>query len=325
MSAFGRGVLLAALALVLAACELPFDLGKPTTRALENGIAEALAPSATFALRGAYATAAGSWTFSAVFVRPDREGISVTGPGGAVDAILIGDQAYFRGQAFLARHMGSDPQSQALVRAAGNAWWKGSSALVPAMPDLTTGSAFRTTFLGAAVTHRTDGLTIDGLPAIELSGPRADVYVRAERPYYPIRVRMKPGVVIDGLGSADLAYGSFNRLLEVQAPADVIDFSNLTTLPPMYTVVSVDTSRCASPCVVSAVLKNLGGAEGAKAPSTVTFTLTTNNTFAGTCQAQVTPDVGYNAKATVSCTITYGGQLDSAATVTATADNPGHS
>lgn len=324
MRALTRGVLAAALVLMLAACELPFSLGKPTTRAVENGIVDALGANVTFAMHGTYVTSVGQWTLSAVFARPDREDVSVTGPGGQVEAIVIRDTAYFRGQSFLAQHVGNDPQSQELVRAAGNAWWRGSSALAPSMPDLTTGSAFRTTFLGAAVTHRTDGMTMDGLPAIELSGPRADVYVRAEPPYYPIHVRARPGVVIDGLGSPDLDYNSFNRRLEIAAPTDVIDFSNLTTLPPIYTVVSVDTSRCASPCVVSATLKNLGGTEGAKAPSTVTFTLTNDNTFAGKCQAEVTPDVGYNATTTVSCTITYSGQLDTAASVTATADNPGH-
>ena len=106
----------------------------------------------------------------------------------------------------------------------------------------------------------------------------------------------------------------------------MIDFSNLTTLPPIYTVVSVDTSRCASPCVVSAQLKNLGGLFGATAPSTVAFTMkaAASGAVLGTCQAQVTPDVAYNATTSVSCTINVTGQIENAATVTATATNPGH-
>ena len=321
-----RGAALAAALLVcVAACDLPFDLGKPTTRSLETGVTDGLGPAARFALHGTYGGSGQQWQLSATFVRPDREDVSVAGADGQVEAIIVGSQAYFRGQAFLAKHMGTDPRAQQLVRAAGNAWWKGSSALAPAMPDLTTAAAFRSTFLGAAVSTRTDDVAIDGVLTVKLSGPRADVFVRQDAPHYLVHLRLKPSVQIDGLSNADIAYDAFdNQKLEVQPPADVIDFSNLTTLPPIYTVVSVDTSRCTSPCLVSAVVKNLGGTTDAKAPSTVTFTLTGNGTVFGSCQVQVTPDVGYNATATVSCAIAYSGQLDTAATVTATADNPGH-
>jgi hypothetical protein len=44
----------------------------------------------------------------------------------------------------------------------------------------------------------------------------------------------------------------------------------------------------------------------------------------GTCSTQVTPDVGYNATTTVTCTFAnLDIQQANAATVTATADNPG--
>ena len=318
--------MVAVLLVMAAACELPFQLGQPTTRELETG-ADLLATATSFTLRGTYADSTGThWTISAVFVRPDREDVVVAGPGAKVEAILIGSQAYFQGQAFLAQHMGSDALSQTLVEAAGNAWWKGSTELAPQLPDLITGPAFRSTFLGSAVTQRTDHVSIDGLEATELSGPRADVYIRAAPPHYLLRVRTKKGVVVDGLAEPDLEYGNFNRRsTEITAPSDVIDFSNLTTLPPIYSVVSVDTSRCASPCVVSARLKNLGGLFGATAPSTVAFTMkaSVSGTMIGTCSVQVTPDVGYNATTSVSCTITLSGQPENAAVVTATATNPG--
>ncbi|HXO58592.1 MAG TPA: hypothetical protein VN834_02225 [Candidatus Acidoferrum sp.] len=322
----GRAVGIAVLLVVVAACEPPFQLGQPTTRELETGASGSLSNATSFTLRGTYLDASGAqWTINALLLRPDREDVSVTGPGVQVEAILIGSQAYFQGQAFLAQHMGSDPTSQNLARAAGNAWWKGSTELAPQLPDLIGGTGFRSTFLGSAVTQRTDHVSIDGLGAIELSGPRADVYIRATAPHYLLHVRAKQGVVIDGLKQADLDYGNFNRRTEITAPSDVIDFSNLTTLPPIYTVVSVGTSRCGSPCVVSAQLKNLGGLFGATAPSTVAFTMkgSVSEGVIGTCQAQVTPDVGYNATTTVSCTINLSGQPENAAVVTATATNPG--
>jgi hypothetical protein len=77
---------------------------------------------------------------------------------------------------------------------------------------------------------------------------------------------------------------------------------------------------------VSALLKNLGGMTAAVAKSTVTFTMTdsVSKRVLGNCSAQVSPDIGYNATTTVTCTFAnLDLQQANAATVTATADNPG--
>jgi hypothetical protein len=253
--------------------------------------------------------------------------VVVTATDVKLEAILLGSEAYFRGNQFLSQHMGSDALSRNLVRVAGNSWWKGSVANVPSLPDLTNGSNFEAAFLGTAATERTDHVSVDGVAAVSLSGHRGEVFIAAQTPYRVLRVRIKKGVVIDGITDADLRFDSFDRDFKIAPPSDVIDFSNLSTLPPIYTVVSVDTSGCLSPCAVSALLKNLGGASGALAPSTVTFTMTDPATgkVLGSCQARVQPDVGYNSTTTVGCTMGgLNGQQVSAAIVTATADNPGH-
>jgi hypothetical protein len=261
------------------------------------------------------------------FVRPGTEHILVTGTRTKVEAIVIGAEAYFRGNDFLSSHMGADQLSRNLVRVAGNSWWKGSVGDAPQLPDLTNGSSFRATFLGTVITQRKDHASVDGLDAVVLSGPRADVYIAANPPYRVLRVVTKNGVFVDGITDADLRFGDFDRDFGIAVPKDVIDFSNLSTLPPLYTVVSVDTTGCASPCAVSVLLKNLGGLALAQAPSSVTFTLTDPATgkVVSSCKAQVRPDVGYNSTTTVGCTIpgVDGGQVNSAV-VTAVADNPGH-
>jgi hypothetical protein len=211
------------------------------------------------------------------------------------------------------------------VKAAGNAWWKGTAADVPRLPDFTEGSSFRATFLGPAVAERFDHVAVDGHDAVNLSGPRADVFIAATPPYHLLRIHLKNGAAIDGISDADFRF-DFAGNFRIVAPTDVIDFSNLSTLPPIYTVLSVDASGCNAPCVVSAALKNLGGKVGARAPSTITFTMTdsASKKILGSCQAQVQPDVGYNATTKVSCTINLGsGQQANAALITATPDNPG--
>lgn len=313
------------LAAALAACDPTFGIGLPSTRALERGVQDALS-SKNFEVGGTYRELGQQYQVDVQFERPGREHLRVRGANLDVEAIVIDTAAYFRGQAFLAQHMGGDALSQNIVKAAGNAWWKGSAALVPALPELTQADAFRRTFLGPAVTSRNDHVSIDGVDAAELSGPRAEVFISLAAPYRLLHIRFPGRVAVDGLESVDLKYGGFGDTFGIAAPPDVIDFSNLSTLPPIYSVISVDTSKCTSPCIVSALLKNLGGTRGARGPSTITFTVTATATSAvlGTCRMQVVPDVGYNATTTVSCTIAnLDTQSENAAVVTASADNPG--
>jgi hypothetical protein len=325
----------AVAAVALSSCDAPFNLGQPSTRALEDGAMGTLTAATAFEMGGSYSEFGDQWTIDLQLARPAAQHVTLSKADLKLEAILFLDptgskptDAYFRGNQFLSQHMGNDPNSRNLVKAAGNAWWKGSysSAQVPRLPDFTEGSTFRATFLGTAVAQRFDHVSVDGVTAVNLSGPRADVFIAATPPYQLLRVQMKKDAEVDGISAADFKYSNFDQDFRIAIPADVIDFSNLSTLPPIYTVMSVDTSKCATTCVVSALLKNLGGKLNASAPSTITFTLIDAPTkqTVGSCQVQVKPDVGYNATTTVSCTITsVSGQVN-AATVTATPDNPGH-
>jgi len=311
---------------LLAACDPTLGLDLPATRALENGAAQGLTDATSFELAGAYTDSSTRWTVDMQVARPVTEHVVVSDGSQTVEAVVLGGEAYFRGQSFLAQHMGSDPLSSNLVKAAGNAWWKGSAGYVPRFADLTDGATFRATFLGSAVTSRTDHVSVAGIDAVDLAGPRADVFIAASPPYRLLRLHMKRGVTIDQLRDGDLRYTNYDGDFHIAAPVDVIDFSDLSTLPPVYTVVSVDASGCKSPCAVSALLKNLGGSNGAIAPSTVTFTMTDPVTqqAIGSCSVPVQPDVGYNATTTVTCTIGgLTGQPANASIVTATANNPG--
>jgi hypothetical protein len=332
----------AAVLAALSACDPSFALGQPTTRALEDGAAASLDAAKSFRISGSYTDQATTLTAPASsartnpagarvgvdleFVRPSTAHVVVSAADVKLEAIVLGSDAYFRGNQFLSQHMGSDPVSRNLVRVAGNAWWKGSAGEVSRLPDLTDGKSFRSTFLGTAVTQRTDHVSVNGLDAVELSGPRADVFIASNPPHRVLRLHIKNGVVVDGISDGDLRFDNFDRDFQIAAPSDVIDFSNLSTLPPIYTVVSVDTSGCGSPCAVSALLKNLGGMSGAQAPSTITFTMadSASQQVLGSCQVKVQPDVGFNSTTTVACTMPgLSGEQVNAANVTASADNPG--
>ena len=310
----GRLLAIVLAVLALSACD-PFGL--PATRSLEDGAAAMLGTGRTFELAGGYSTDGKRWDIDLQVGGPKARHVVVSANGEQLEAVTIGPDAYYRGEQFLAQQLSGNPLGASLARAAGNAWWKSTPGQAPALPDFTDGASFRSTFLGSAVTQRTDsGGTV------ELSGTRADVYIGSAPPYPLQRVVLKKGAAVDGISDAVLTYRNPGKDFHIVAPTDLIDFGNQSTLPPIYTVASVDTSRCASPCVVSATVKNLGGTTAAKAPSTVTFTMadSAGHTL-GSCQATVQPDVGYNSTTTVSCTISA--QATNAAVVTAVADNPG--
>ena len=317
---------MAAAALVaLAACDLPFGLGLPTIRALNSGAGESLDAASSFRIAGSY-TESIPWKIDLELVRPSTEHVSLSSNNVNLEAIVIDHGAYFRGRQFLASNLGSDPASQSLVQAAGDAWWTGLAPPAPVFPDFTKGAGLRATFLGAAVTSRTDHVSVGGVPAVELSGPRADVFLGEAPPYRVLRVHMHPGAVVDGISSADFTYSDYGRDFGIAPPSGALDFADQSTLPPIYTVVSVDTSVCGATCVVGATLKNLGGKSAARAPSTITFTMTDPQTSSvlGTCKVAVQPDVGHSATTTVSCAIRgVWGADHNAAVVTAAADNPG--
>jgi hypothetical protein len=319
-----RGSVLAivALTLALSACD---PLGLPATRALEGGAAATLS-SSSYEISGSYTSSSSEkWTIDMQLGGANTRRMTLSSAKQEVEAIILGKDAYFRGKQLLASKLGENPDAPGLVQAAGNAWWKDTvdEALVPSLPDFTDGPTFRATFLGSAVTDRRDHVPVDGVDAVELSGVRADVYIATAAPYRLLLVQLKSTVEVDGLFDASLSYSNVGKDFAIKAPTDVIDFANLSTLPPVYTVLSVDTSACQAPCVVSAKVKNLGGTVGAKAPSWIEFVAQAPGGGAPTasCTATIQPDVGYNATTTVSCTLNIA--PSNAQVVTASAHNPG--
>ena len=309
---------------VVPACE-PLGLGLPTTLDLEKGVSDELDTAKSFELSGSYVVSGVPWSVDLQLVRPQTEHVLVSQGTTQLEAVVIGSKAYFRGRSFLSQHLGTASAARTVVDAAGSAWWIGTASDLPDLSDFTSGTRLRADFLGPVATQRLDHVSVDGVDAAVFVGPRADVYISEAAPHQLVRLHIKRGAVVDGIAAGDMHYSNYDHDFGIVAPRDVIDFSNLSTLPPEYTVESVDTSGCGSPCQVSAVVKNLGGRQGGRAPSTVTFSLadSASTNVLGTCTTQVQPDVDYNSTTTVSCAISVTGSISNAAIVTATPYNPG--
>src|SRR5207302_9455154 len=137
------GLIGAVVIAALSACDLPFGLGLPTTRSLESGATGTLLAADSFEITGSYSEGSNQWSIDLQLSRPDTEYVTVTTADVKLEAIIVGNNAYFRGQQFLSAHMGSDLVSRSFVKAAGNGWWKGSAGHVPQLTDLKDGNDFR--------------------------------------------------------------------------------------------------------------------------------------------------------------------------------------
>lgn len=317
----------AATMLLVAGCDLPLGLGFATTRELEDAALGELASAKSFEVSGSYIELEDHWIIDVQVARPRSKHVTVERNGVRLEAILIGTARYFRSQKVLAQQLGTDHASRNLEQAAGNAWWTGLGAPGPDPFDFTDAATLKAALINSDLVTRRDRVTMNGVETAELSGARAEVYIEEAAPHRLIRLRTRAGAVVEGIRQADLDFGHYGADFKIAAPRDVINFADLTTLPPNYTVVSVDTSGCGSPCLVQATLKNLGGRNGAKAPSTVSFQMSdlVSGRAIGGCTGTVAPDVDYNATTTVSCTIAEAAGADFAgAKVTAIPNNPGH-
>src|SRR5207302_5497169 len=119
------GLVGAVVVAALSACDLPLALDLPTTRSLESGATGSLLAADSLEITGSYSEGTSRWSIDLQLSRPGSEHVTVTTSDVKLEAITIGNDAYFRGQQFLSAHMGSDLVSRSFVKAAGNGWWKG--------------------------------------------------------------------------------------------------------------------------------------------------------------------------------------------------------
>src|SRR5258708_5152038 len=221
--ALGKAALAAAALVALAACDLPFGLGLPTVRELNSGAGDSLDAARSFRISGSYAELSTAWTVDLELVRPKTEHVLLSSKDANLEAIITDHGPYFRGRQFLASNLGSDPYSQSLVQAAGDSWWTGLATLAPQLPDFTNGGGFRATFLGTAVTSRTDHVSVGGAPAVELTGPRADVFLDEAPPPPWLTLNIHPSPSYSHVSNANFTYTAFGCDFGVAPPCHALD------------------------------------------------------------------------------------------------------
>jgi hypothetical protein len=304
-----RLVVVGAVSLMMAACGLPFGIGQASTSQLLNGATDNLAKASSFEVAGSFTSGSDKVVLDLQFKAPNTVHMDRTLNGVKVEVIQVGGTPYYRGKDFIAAVVGTDALGVALTKYIGDTRWVASKSATPIdMSGLTDANKVKANFLTTVGVQRKDNVTFNGQDTAELTGSGYIVNITESSPYQFVRLRTQ-GKGSSDFADADVTFENYNKSFEISAPSPVFNLDDGSTWPPLYMVTAINLNGCtADPCTVAATVTNSGGAKGASAPSTVTFTLTNDadSSPLGTCKVAVTPDVDNTKTATVSCSITGG-------------------
>lgn len=325
-------LLTSATALVIAACGLPFGLGRPSTSQLENGAADNLAKAKSVEAKGTFTEGTTTYQFETKYVAPATEDVQVTQGTLSYEALQINGKVYFKGSQYLESQITDPTEAQQLARVVGDRWYTSKDAQPVDTSAITDANKVKANFLSTIADKRTDDVMVDGQGTAELTLSDFILNITEDSPYRLVRLRSANAKTVQGISKVDMKFTNYNKDFALSAPTNVFDFDDPTTWPPRYQVdgvhqQEVSPGSCGDPCVLSADVENTGGLNGASAPSTVTFVLTASDQSSlGSCKATIQPDRPHGQKFSVSCSIQSSAWTNYSGTYTyrATPDNPAY-
>ncbi|HEY6876230.1 MAG TPA: hypothetical protein VI384_07705 [Candidatus Dormibacteraeota bacterium] len=306
-----RKVLLAGAALLMiGACGLPFGLGRPSTAQLENGAADNMAKAKSFEAKGSMTQDSKPYTFDIEYVAPSDVHISAQQAGLNFEVLQVNGSVYYKGTDYL-NSLTTDADAKKVFKAAGSRWITSKDIQSIDTSSITDVNKVKASFLTTIAQQRTDDVTVDGRQTAELTLSDSILNISEDQPYQLVRVRSVKGKTVNGVTDMDMTFSNYGKDFSLSQPTDAFNLDDPTTWPPYYQVDSVSqktvsgTTSCDDPCVLSAVIENRGGVNGASAPSTVTFSLTsdTDNSVLGSCKVTIQPDKPHAQKFNASCSI----------------------
>ncbi len=301
-------LLISATALLMCACGLPFGLGRPSDSDLESGAADSLSKAKSFEAKATFLDGSKLYSLDIEYAAPSTIHISGKQGDNDVEMLNYGGKTYYKGRLFLGTLL-SDQNAQTVLKGTDDRWVT-SSQLAPIDTSAITDPSKVRLLLSGSASNRQDDVTFNGQQTAELTLPAAIVNITETSPYRLVRLRSIAGQTLGGGSQLDVVFSNYGKDFGIQAPSNAFDFDDPTTWPPLYQVDSVaqkeiSQGSCGDPCVLSAVIENVGGVNGGAAPSSVTFSLTrdVDQSTLGSCKATISPDHQHGQKFTVGCSI----------------------
>jgi hypothetical protein len=322
---------LATAGLVVSGCSLP-TLGNkpPTTAQLINSAADNFAAATSLEVSGTFVNGSDTYAFDEELAVPNNAYVHLTLNSVQTEVVQKDGKLYFRGSQFVVDQLGTkSAYATQVAHAIGERWWTSNTAKpvfdLSRMAEL---GKINTNFFTTLGIKRKDNVNHNGVLTAELSGDGYVINITEAKPYEIVAIHIPPEKVLGSLSDAQLELSNYNKVFEIPTPSNVFDLDDHSTWPPMYYAFSISTARCNYPCILSGVFQNDGGATGAAAPSTATFTLTNlaRGSSLGSCKVAIRPDIANGRRVTESCTISSTAWYNFSGTYTARAvvDNPAY-
>jgi hypothetical protein len=305
-----RKVLVAGVvALIAAACGLPFGLGLPSTSQLINGADDTIAKTSGFEITGSFTQASDKYSVDMQYqASGPAVHMDVTKGSTHVEQLQVSGKVYARGQDVVGSYTGSDDFGQAAAKLIGSNYFTTKSLQRIDLSEITNADKVKANFLTSATYSRKDHEQVNGQDTAELSDSESILNITESSPFQLVRIRTKPGSSLSGTSDVDFTLRNYGKNFNLVTPAVTFDLDTFDGFPPFYSVAgSININGCnADPCVISAVLVNKGGVTTASAPPTITFTLTNkaDNSALGSCQVTIAPNVAHGASTAKGCSIT---------------------
>ncbi len=294
--------------LLFTACAVP-GIGQASTSDLINGAGTELAHATGLEVNGAFSKESGDFSVNIQMNPPHSAHITASKSSSSqtslnYEAIQIGDKDFYRSLDLAKLAAAQTPDAQQVARMVGGRWFTYSGTPLD-LGVFASAADIKANFLTDLKVSRKDNVDAGGQNTAQLATGDYVLNITEASPHRLVFLQTVAGKTVQGYSQAHMSITNYNKVFAIEAPPKVVDLDDPATWPPLYTIVSVENSRCGTPCTLSAQVKNLGGVEGATAPSTVTFDLknSANQKVLGSCNVTIHPDLPHNQTVTERCTI----------------------
>ena len=295
-------------ALVFAGCAVA-GLGRASTSDLINGAAYELAHATGLELEGAFTKDKTDMSVDIQTNPPHSAHITASkqepnSQAIQVEMIQIDQKDYYRSVDLARVAAAASASAELVAHMVGGRWFTYKATPLDLGVSANTGD-IKASFLTDLSVARKDDVDVGGQGTAELSTGNYLINITEAAPHRLVFLRTAAGKTVKGLSLVHMLLRDYNKDFAIKAPTIAVDLDDPASWPPLYSVLSVENSRCGTPCTLSAQIKNLGGGGAATEPSTLTFEVINSATkqVLGSCAVTIRPDLAHNQTATERCTI----------------------
>src|SRR6266446_1460993 len=261
-------------ALLFSGCAVA-GLGRASTSELINGARYELAHATGLELEGAFTKDQSDMAVDIQTNPPHAAHIAASkqepnSQAIQVEVIQVDQKDYYRSVDLARVAAAASANAELVAHMVGGRWFTYQATPLDLGGFANVGDV-KANFLTDLKVSRRDDVDVGGQGTAELSTGDYLINITEASPHRLVFLRTATGKTVNGLSLVHMLIKDYNKDFAIKAPTNAVDLDNPTSWPPLYAVLSVENSRCGTPCTLTAQIKNFGGGGTAPGPSTLTF------------------------------------------------------